>query len=105
MTQRFPRSSLPWLVAAAMIVGFPDINEAIRDLNGRLLPFGWLKLLWRLKVRFPKKTRVALMGVRKEFQKSLPLIRDGYSGHLQDPSVSHPGACTTMWHEPCTREN
>jgi hypothetical protein len=55
---------------AAMIVCFPDINEAIRDLNGRLLPFGWLKLLWRLKVRFPKTTRVALMGVRKEFQKS-----------------------------------
>jgi GNAT superfamily N-acetyltransferase len=54
----------------AMIIGFPDINEAIRDLNGRLLPFGWLKLLWRLKVRFPKTTRVALMGVRKEFQKS-----------------------------------
>jgi hypothetical protein len=56
---------------AAMIVGFPDINEAIGDLNGRLLPFGWLKLLWRLKVRFPKKARVPLMGVRKKFQKSL----------------------------------
>jgi hypothetical protein len=55
---------------AAMIVGFPDINEAIRDLNGRLLPFGWLKLLWRLKVRFPKKARVPLMGLRKKFQKS-----------------------------------
>jgi hypothetical protein len=55
---------------AAMIVCFPDINEAIRGLNGRLLPFGWLKLLWRLKVRFPKTTRVALMGVRQEFQKS-----------------------------------
>jgi hypothetical protein len=57
-------------VPAAMIVVFPNINEIIRDLNGRLLPFGWLKLLWRLKVKFPKSTRVPLMGVRREYQKS-----------------------------------
>ena len=52
----------------AMIVAMPNINEAIRDLNGRLLPFGWAKLLWRLKVRHPQSARVALMGVRREFQ-------------------------------------
>jgi hypothetical protein len=57
-------------VPAAMMVVFPNINEIIRDLNGRLLPLGWLKLLWRLKVRFPETARVPLMGVRKEFQKS-----------------------------------
>jgi GNAT superfamily N-acetyltransferase len=52
-----------------MIVAFPNLNEAIRDLNGRLLPFGWLKLLWRLKVQRPTTARVALMGVRKCFQR------------------------------------
>ncbi len=57
-------------VPAAMIVVFPNINEIIRDLNGRLLPFGWLKLLWRLKIKFPKSARVPLMGVRREYQKS-----------------------------------
>ena len=57
-------------VPAAMMVAFPNINEIIGDLNGRLLPLGWLKLLWRLKVRFPKSARVPLMGVRQEFQKS-----------------------------------
>lgn len=57
--------------AAAMVVLLPNINEAIRDLNGRLLPFGWLKLLWRLKVRFPKTVRVSLMGVRRRYQQSL----------------------------------
>ncbi len=51
----------------AFIAGLPNINEAIQDLNGRLLPFGWLKLLWRLKIRYPKTARVPLMGVRKEF--------------------------------------
>jgi hypothetical protein len=57
-------------VPAAMIVAFPNLNEVIRDLHGRLLPFGWLKLLWRLKVKSPKTARVALMGVRKRFQRS-----------------------------------
>ena len=52
----------------AMIVALPNINEIIRDLNGRLLPFGWLKLLWRLKVRYPTTARIPLMGVRREYQ-------------------------------------
>ena len=57
-------------VPAAMIVALPNLNEAIRDLRGRLLPLGWLKLLWRLKVKSPKTARVVLMGVRKNFQRS-----------------------------------
>ncbi len=56
---------------AAMIIALPNVNESIADLNGRLLPLGWLKLLWRLKVRHPKTARVALMGVRKEYQHRL----------------------------------
>jgi hypothetical protein len=54
----------------AFIVALPNINEAARDLNGRLLPFGWAKLLWRLKVRHPKTARVPLMGVKQNFQHS-----------------------------------
>jgi len=52
----------------AFVVLIPNINEAIADLNGRLLPFGWARLLWRLKVKFPKSARVALMGVRQKQQ-------------------------------------
>ncbi|MCC6203250.1 MAG: N-acetyltransferase [Gammaproteobacteria bacterium] len=55
---------------AAFMVTLPNLNEAIADLDGRLLPFGWLKLLWRLKVRYPSSGRVALMGVRQPFQNS-----------------------------------
>jgi hypothetical protein len=54
----------------AFIVALPNINEAARDLGGRMLPFGWAKLLWRLKVRHPRTARVPLMGVRQEFQHS-----------------------------------
>lgn len=56
---------------AAMIVGFPNVNEAIADLNGKLLPFGWIKLLWRLKVSFTRTARCPLMGVRRRYHNSL----------------------------------
>jgi hypothetical protein len=56
--------------AAGMIVVLPNINEVIRDLNGRLFPFGWMKLLWRLKVKYPRSARVPLMGVCRRFQEN-----------------------------------
>jgi hypothetical protein len=55
----------------AMAIGLPNVNEVIADLDGRLLPFGWMKLLWRLKVKTPKTARVPLMGVRKAYHGSL----------------------------------
>lgn len=54
---------------AGVIVLLPNINEAIAGLGGRLLPFGWAKLLWRLKVARVKSARVPLMGVRRRFQR------------------------------------
>ena len=51
--------------AVAFIVCLPNLNEAIADLDGRLLPFGWAKLLWRLKVKKLTTGRVPLMGVRR----------------------------------------
>jgi len=55
----------------AFMVLLPNINEVIRDLNGRLFPFGWLKILWRLKVKYPKSARIPLMGVRRRYHDSL----------------------------------
>jgi hypothetical protein len=54
--------------AAAMIVALPDLNEALQGLGGRLLPFGWAKLLWRLKFSGLSGARVLLMGVRPTVQ-------------------------------------
>ena len=54
---------------AAMAVTLPNVNEAIADLDGRLLPFGWAKLLWRLKVKGTRTGRMPLMGVRRRYQK------------------------------------
>ena len=55
---------------AAMLVLLPNVNELIRDLDGRLLPFGWARLLVRLLRRRPRTGRVALMGVRKRYQRT-----------------------------------
>lgn len=50
----------------AFAVCLPNLNEAVRDLSGRLLPFGWAKLLWRLKIAGVATARVPLMGVRRQ---------------------------------------
>ncbi|MBB3763122.1 N-acetyltransferase [Sphingomicrobium lutaoense] len=54
---------------AAFMITIPDTNELIEDLDGRLFPFGWAKLLWRLRRPRTRRARVPLMGVRKEYQK------------------------------------
>lgn len=55
-------------------VGFsmalPDFNQVLIRLNGRLLPFGLLKLLWLTKVRrIIDGVRVLTMGVLPEYRK------------------------------------
>jgi hypothetical protein len=52
---------------AGFIVAVPNLNEAIAGLDGRLLPFGWAKLLWRLKLRGVSSLRVPLMGVKRRY--------------------------------------
>lgn len=68
--------NLVWFVdvdgePAGFGVALPNINEAIADLDGKLLPFGWAKLLWRLKVSGVKTARVPLMGIRKKYAQGL----------------------------------
>lgn len=55
---------------AAMIVVVPNLNEAIRDLGGRLFPLGWWKLLRRVRWGSPSTARVPLMGIRQSHQRS-----------------------------------
>ena len=54
----------------AFMMTLPDLNEFIRDLDGRLFPFGWAKLLWRLHNPRARTMRVPLMGVVKRLQAS-----------------------------------
>jgi hypothetical protein len=53
--------------AAGFAMVIPNLNEAARDLKGRLFPLGFLKLLWRLKVRGVSSGRMAMMGIRRKW--------------------------------------
>ena len=55
---------------AAMLVALPNLNEILADLDGRLFPINWLKLLWRLRFRKPRTARVMLTGVRQRYRRS-----------------------------------
>lgn len=55
---------------AAMLVALPNLNELLADLDGKLFPFGWAKLLWRLRFRRTKGARIILAGVRRRYRGS-----------------------------------
>jgi len=54
----------------AFMLTWSNANEPIKAVNGKLFPFGWLKLLLWLKNPQCNTMRVPLMGVKKEFHNS-----------------------------------
>ena len=54
----------------AFMMTLPDVNQVIHKLRGRLLPFGWARLLWWLRKPTDAQMRVPLMGVLKRLQAS-----------------------------------
>lgn len=53
--------------AAAFVVTLPNLNDWIKGMNGRLLPFNWAKLGWQVIKKKPTSLRMPLMGVRRKF--------------------------------------
>ncbi|MDB4997808.1 MAG: hypothetical protein JWM74_5240 [Myxococcaceae bacterium] len=53
---------------AAVAVTLPNVNDMIKDLNGKLFPFGLPKLLYRLKVEGPRSARLIILGIRKKYR-------------------------------------
>jgi hypothetical protein len=52
-----------------MCIMLPNVNEAIADLNGKLFPTGFMKLLYRMKVKHPVSTRLMMLGIREHIRK------------------------------------
>lgn len=78
----------------AFMMTLPDVNELTRDLNGSLLPFGWAKLLWRLRKPKVSRMRVPLMGVRKDVQgtRLASFMAFMMIEYIRRASVAHYGA-------------
>jgi hypothetical protein len=53
--------------AAAFVAALPNLNEVVKEIDGKLLPLGWLKVVNRLRKHQIKTGRVPLLGVRKRF--------------------------------------
>ena len=56
---------------AGMCIIVPNLNEVIADLDGKLFPLGWAKILWRTKVRRPRSARLILLGVREAIRRNV----------------------------------
>ena len=63
----------PWFMVAerdgetvAMAITVPDINQVLRRMKGRILPFGWWHYLRRRKI--VDRVRVGFLGVKPEYQ-------------------------------------
>ncbi len=52
----------------AVAVQIPDANEALRGLDGKLLPAGFAKFLWRVHVRGTRMTRAPMTGIAKKWR-------------------------------------
>lgn len=72
-----PTSKLSWLRIAeyrgepiALLTQIPDTNEGLRGLGGRLLPFGWTQLLWRMHAGGTRMTRVPMFGLQRRWHRT-----------------------------------
>ena len=54
----------------AFMLTFPDMNDVLAKVDGKLFPFGWFHILRWLRKPRGSDMRVPLMGVLKEFQNS-----------------------------------
>jgi GNAT superfamily N-acetyltransferase len=75
------------VIGAALTL--PDINQVLAKLNGRLLPFGWLRFL--LGKRKIDRLRVLALGVKHEYRHS-GVAAGLYLKHLE--TAQNPGAIT-----------
>ena len=72
----------------------PDINQALAKINGRLLPFGWLRFL--LAQRKIDNVRVFALGVRPAYQHT-GIAADFYIRHLEEADPDRVYGGETGW--------
>jgi hypothetical protein len=56
---------------AAICFCLPNINPLIKDLNGRLFPFGLLRFLYRLRGHRATGFRLIALGIKPEYRGSI----------------------------------
>jgi hypothetical protein len=57
-------------VPQSFAIALPNLHEITADLNGRLLPFGLVRLISRIRKHKFESARIVLLGTRKQLQNS-----------------------------------
>ena len=71
-----------------MCIALPNLNEVIRDFDGKLSPLTVAKLLYRLKIKGPKTARLMMLGISKDVR---GLKKYGYLSHALYVEVAKRG--------------
>jgi hypothetical protein len=53
-----------------IVAHIPNANEAFADMNGKLLPFGWLHLMKRIHITGTRTSRIPIAGTVKKWRNS-----------------------------------
>jgi GNAT superfamily N-acetyltransferase len=72
----------------------PDVNQAFKRMNGRILPFGWAKFLW-YKPRVDR-VRVGFLGVLPEYQHT-GIAAAMYAEHFRMAAVKRQDGGEAGW--------
>ena len=78
----------------AFMLTFPDVNRVLKDIDGKLFPFGWFRLLRWLRKPTAADMRVPLMGVLRELHNSRLASQLAFmmSSNIRDNAASRYGA-------------
>lgn len=57
--------------AVSFLFALQNLSELSRGLGGRMLPFNWLRLLWRVRTHRYRSARIVLMGSRADIRGSV----------------------------------
>lgn len=71
-----------------MCIALPNLNEVIRDFDGKLSALTVAKLLYRLKIKGPKTARLMMLGISKDVR---GLKKYGYLSHALYVEVAKRG--------------
>lgn len=77
-----------------MAITVPDINQVLKRMNGRLLPFGWWHFLRKGKIM--DQVRVGFLGVKKAYQHT-GVAAGLYAEHYETAAVRPQNKGETGW--------
>ncbi len=86
-TKPFLDEEMIWFVyhnenPAAFLIMFPDVNQILKHLNGKLHLWNKLKFLYLMKKKVITRARIVIMGVKPQFQRNG--LESGIFWHLNE---------------------